>query len=149
MKGLTKKKKEEGFTLIEVMITMFFLTFIVQGLAMVSLYAQRTGIYARRLTSANILAEQSLERYRNTDYDNLPTFDGSTDCYDAQMNLLGSCGGSTVVFTHTTSVAVDTPLSNSTQVDVSVTWDEGLAWNANLAADGSYQAKVSSYISKF
>jgi len=149
MRGPMKKKKEEGFTLIEVMITMFFLTFIVQGLAMVSLYAQRTGIYARRLTSANILAEQSLESARNTAYINLPDLDGATVCYDAQMNLLGSCGASTVVFTHRTSVTVDTPLANSTQVDVSVTWDEGLAWNANLAADGSYQAKVSSYISKF
>ena len=143
------KKKEEGFTLIEVMITMFFLTFIVQGITMVSLYAQRSGIYARRLTSANILAEQSMERYRNTDYDNLPTLDAVTECYDAQMNSLASCADSKAVFTHTTSVTVDTPLANCTQVDVSVTWDEGLAWNARLAADGSYEAKVSSYISRY
>ncbi len=149
MKLFPLKRKEEGFTLIEVMITMFFLTFIVQGLAMVSLYAQRSGIYARRLTSANIIAEQAMEQYRNTDYDNLPTLHGSTSCYDAQMNLLGSCAANTVVFTRTTSVAEDTPLANTTQVDISVTWAEGLAWNARLAEDGSYQAIVSSYISKY
>jgi len=129
------------------MISMFFMMFIIQGLAMISLYAQRSGIYARRLTSANILAEKALERYRNTDYDNLVTEAGDL-CFDGFMTP-ATCGGSDAVFTQTTTVTADTPLANTSQIDVSVMWTEGMAWNARLAADGSYQAKVVSYISRY
>jgi len=144
-----REKGQRGFTLIEVMISMFFMMFIIQGLAMVSLYAQRSGIYARRLTSANILAEKALERYRNIDYDNLLTYDAEEVCFDGFMTLVGNCAAREAVFTQTTTVTADTPLANTSQIDVSVTWDEGLAWNARLAADGSYEAKVVSYISRY
>jgi Tfp pilus assembly protein PilV len=150
MKGIAvfREKKEGGFTLIEVMISMFFMMFIIQGLAMISLYAQRSGIYARRLTSANILAEKALERYRNIDYDNLATYHDEQLCFDGFMTP-ATCGTSDGVFTQTTTVTADTPLTNTAQIDVSVTWDEGMAWNARLAADGSYEAKVVSYISRY
>jgi prepilin-type N-terminal cleavage/methylation domain-containing protein len=141
--------KQAGFTLIEVMISMFIMLFIVQGMAMVSLYAQRSSIYARRLTSANMLAEQELERSRNIDYDNLATLNGDVSCFDGFMTPVANCAGSDAVFTRTTTVTADTPLANTSQIDVSVTWDEGLAWNARLAADGSYEAKVVSYISRY
>jgi Tfp pilus assembly protein PilV len=131
------------------MISMVIMLFIIQGLAMVSLYAQRSGIYARRLTSANTLAEKALERFRNIDYDNLGTYDGDEDCFDGFMTPVASCAGSNAVFTQTTTVTADTPIANTLQIDVSVTWREGLAWNARLAADGNYEAKVVSYISRY
>jgi len=62
-----------GFTLIEAMISMFFVAFIVGELAMVSGYAARSSSYARRITEANMLAEGVLEKSRNTAYTNLNT----------------------------------------------------------------------------
>jgi hypothetical protein len=115
---------------------------------MISLYSQRSGIYARRLTSANILAEKALERYRNIDYDNLATYDAEELCFDGFMTP-ATCGGSGTVFSQTTTVTADTPLANTAQIDVSVTWDDGMAYNVPVAADGSYQAKVVSYISRY
>lgn len=141
------KKDARGFTLIEVMITMFLLTFIVQGMAMVSLYAQRSGIHARRLTSANIIAEQTLEQYRNTDYDNLPTFNGAQECYDVHMASVG-CGGSPAFFTKTTAITANTPTANVSQVDVTVTWEEPWSWEG-LGSGGTQQARVVSYLSLY
>jgi prepilin-type N-terminal cleavage/methylation domain-containing protein len=62
-----------GFTLIEVMISMFFLSFIVGELAMISTYARRSTAYAQRVTEANMLAEAVLEKSRNTAWNNLNT----------------------------------------------------------------------------
>lgn len=60
-----------GFTIIEAMISMFFITFIVSEMAMVSGYAGRSSNLARRLTQANLLAEQAQEFCRNAPYLNL------------------------------------------------------------------------------
>jgi prepilin-type N-terminal cleavage/methylation domain-containing protein len=62
-----------GFTLIEVMISMFFLAFIVGEMAMVTTMARRSSAQARRVTDANMLAEAVLEKSRNTDWINLNT----------------------------------------------------------------------------
>lgn len=143
-----KIRNAEGFTLIECMITMFFMVFIIQGVAMISLYSQRSGVYARRLTSANILAEKALEMYRNIDYDNLPPFDGQQLCFDVHMGELGSCVHTDATFTQTTSVTADSPTANITLVDVTVSWVESLAWS-DWHDTGPYEAKVVSYISKY
>jgi len=68
-----------GFTLIEAMISMFFIAFIVGELAMVSGYAARSTNYARRISEANMLAEGVLEKSRNTAYANLNTRFSSLD----------------------------------------------------------------------
>ena len=146
--AVRRRKGQRGFTLIEVMITMFLMTFIVQGLAMVSLYARRSGIHARRLTSANILAEQTLEQYRNTDYTNLPTLHGVQVCYDVHMATV-ACGSDSAFFTKTTSITADTPIANVSQVDVTVSWDEQWSWDGLASGAGTQQARVVSYLSLY
>lgn len=143
-----KKGGSGGFTLIEVMVAMLFLSFIVQGLAMVALHAQRSGIHSRRLTTANILAEQAMERYRNTDYDNLATFDGQQVCFDGNMVSLG-CGASTKIFTETTTVTVDSPIANTSKVDVTVSWEDGWQWEGPTTPGGFQEAKLVSYLTKY
>jgi prepilin-type N-terminal cleavage/methylation domain-containing protein len=77
-----------GFTLIEVMISLFFLAFIVVELANVSTYARRSTAYARRLTEANMLAEAVLEKSRNTAWNNLNNlFSGASSIkFDSDRN---------------------------------------------------------------
>jgi Tfp pilus assembly protein PilV len=57
-----------GFTLIEAMISLFFLAFIVTDMGLVDTYAKRSTNAARRLTEANTIAEGVLEKSRNTAY---------------------------------------------------------------------------------
>jgi prepilin-type N-terminal cleavage/methylation domain-containing protein len=68
-----------GFTLIEVMISMFFLAFIVGEMAMVTTMARRSSAQARRVTDANMLAEAVLEKSRNTAWNNLNTSFSAAD----------------------------------------------------------------------
>lgn len=72
-------RSADGFTLIEVMISMFFLAFIVGEMAMVSTYARRSTALAQQLTEANTLAEAVLEKSRNTAWPNLNTRFSSLD----------------------------------------------------------------------
>lgn len=65
--------RDAGFTLIEVMISLFFLSFIVGGMATISVYATRSSTYAQRLTRANMIAEAVIEASRNTAFDKQKT----------------------------------------------------------------------------
>jgi Tfp pilus assembly protein PilV len=147
MKKRSHVRDAGGFTLIEVMISMFFILFIIQGVSMTALYAQKSGIYSRRLTSANMIAEKALERYRNIDYDNLATFNGQQICFNVHMNELGSCADVGAVFTQDTTVSAG-PAVNISQVDVTVIWVESLSWSDWHSA-GPQEAKVVSYISRY
>lgn len=60
-----------GFTLIETMIAMFLLSFMVAELAMVDIGAKRSATLAKRITKANALADDALEKSRNRAYTNL------------------------------------------------------------------------------
>lgn len=77
---------EQGFSLVEVMISLFFLSFMVSGLAMLSIHATRSSTYAQRLTRANMIAEAVIEASRNTAFDKLKT----QWCIDANGD--NSCG---------------------------------------------------------
>ena len=74
-----QRRNTDGFTIIEAMISMFFIAFIVGEMAMVSGYAANSSSYARRLTEANMLADAVLEQSRNTTYVNLNTRFSSLD----------------------------------------------------------------------
>lgn len=64
-------RTEDGFTLIEAMISLFLLAFIVAEMAAVSTYAQKATNFSRRLTEANMLAEGVLDKSGNTAYNSL------------------------------------------------------------------------------
>lgn len=80
-------KKQEGFTLIEVIVSMLLLTMLF--LSMIMLYAVRldrlkTGAEAR--TTASNLAEKILEEYRNMDFDEIEIGD-TASITDPDMHL--------------------------------------------------------------
>lgn len=60
-----------GFTLVETMIAMFLLSFIVGEMAMVDIGAKRSANLAKRITKANALADDAVEKSRNRSYANL------------------------------------------------------------------------------
>jgi Tfp pilus assembly protein PilV len=66
-----QRAPEAGFTFVEVMIALFMLSFIAGGMAMISIHASRSSTYAQRLTRANAIAEDVLEKSRNTAFESL------------------------------------------------------------------------------
>ena len=62
---------QAGFTLIEAMIAMFFVAFMVVEMGTVMSYASRNTNLSQRITRANTLADEAIEKSRNTAYGNL------------------------------------------------------------------------------
>ena len=77
------KEKAGGFTLVEAMISLFFVAFIASQLAMISIHGAHTSALARRVTKANMLADEAIEKTRNVPFPNIqnPIGDlGETSC---------------------------------------------------------------------
>jgi Tfp pilus assembly protein PilV len=87
MPAAAGRPRDGGFTLVEVMIALFFLSFMVAEMAMLSIHATRSSTYAQRLTRASMIAEAVVEASRNTAFDKLKT----QWCVDANGN--NSCDG--------------------------------------------------------
>ena len=162
-----------GFTLIEVMISMFFLAFIVGEVAMVSMYARRSTAYAQKVTEANMLAEAVLEKSRNTAWNHLNTrfsaldappdpivFDLTRDGIVESYNetCTPATPSATTVVTTCTCVAgpytiartvapylpsAATPYDQSTAADVSV----AVSWTD--ARGGPHQIRIATVRSKY
>ena len=71
MKRTRPINAQAGFTIIESMIAMFFLAYIVSQMGIVLMYASRTTNLSQRVTRANALAEEAVEKSRNTAYNSL------------------------------------------------------------------------------
>jgi Tfp pilus assembly protein PilV len=71
MKPTRSAPPQAGFTIIESMIAMFFLAYIVSQMGIVLMYASRTTNLSQRVTRANALAEEAVEKSRNTAYNSL------------------------------------------------------------------------------
>jgi prepilin-type N-terminal cleavage/methylation domain-containing protein len=93
-----RRAAEEGFTLIESMIAMFILAYIVGQMAMLSVYASHTSQLSRRLTRANMLADEAIAKSRNCAYSNLNL---------AIADLAEACVAAGDVSTCTSTSAID------------------------------------------
>jgi len=60
--------RDAGFTLVEAMISMFFVAFMVAEMGTVMSYASRNTNLSQRIMRANTLADEALEKSRNTAY---------------------------------------------------------------------------------
>jgi hypothetical protein len=104
MSKVTQMPKAGGFTLVEAMISLFFVAFIVSQLAMISIHGAHTSTLARRVTRANMLADEAIEKTRNRAFPNI-----QTAMNDPATALLGetSCAvGMDYDFTTKTAIAV-------------------------------------------
>ncbi len=162
MDAVRSKRSAAGFTLIEAMISMFFITFIVAEMAVVSNYARRSSAYARHVTEANMLAEGILEKSRNAAYINLNTRfsaldnppdpivfdltkDGVLEQYSETCSTSGvvtTCTCTADIYTLTRTVtpflpsaAVAFAASTAVDIDVAVGWtdDRGAAHQVRVA----------------
>lgn len=166
-------KSAAGFTLVEVMISMFFLAFIVGEMAMVSMYARRSTALAQRITEANMLAEAMLEKSRNTAWSHLNTRfsaldappdpvvfdlnrDGIVESYNetctpatpSATTVVTTCTSTAGVFTIARTVTPYLP-SSTTPFDQSAAADISVAVSWVDAKGGAHQIRNATVRSKF
>ena len=139
---------EQGFTLIEVMVSMFIISFVVGGLSMISIHASRSSQYAQRLARAMLIADSAVEKSRNTAFESLTSAWTGESCAAAGTlpSVVTTCTyAGDPPFTRTRTVQYMTTGAAATSytaaVNVGVTWGDARGQTQRIG--------VASTISKF
>ena len=152
MTGEERIQNSGGFSLVESMIAMFFVTFIVSQIAMISISAQYSSILARRITTANVLADEALEKSRNIAYNNLSLaidFNGEGNPDEACVTVLGVTTCTSVVDNLYTRVRVLSPLPAGTALNVSKQSDIDVTVNYQDAKAVAQLLRVSTVVTRY
>jgi type IV pilus assembly protein PilV len=104
---------EDGFTLIEIMITLVILSIGLTALAGLQISAIKGNTFSKRMTAAVSIANQKLEQIKDTAYANILS-ESSTQITQSNMS-----------FTRQVTVTNNSPLANTKTVNVTVTWSDG------------------------
>jgi type IV pilus assembly protein PilV len=109
-------RREQGFTLLEVLVTVLILTFGLLGTLGLTTGVIRGNFFSKNITSATAIAQNQLEAVQNEGYLK------ATTTYFPATAVNVTMGG--VNFTRTTSITNNSPASNMRTVSVTVTWNE-------------------------
>ena len=107
------EERDDGFTLIEIMITLVILSVGLLALAGLQVNAIKGNTNSRRMTTAVFIAEKKLEQIKNTPYTNIQS-ESIQQVTEASAN-----------FTRQVTVTSNNPLQNTKKIDVIVTWKDG------------------------
>lgn len=133
-----------GFSFIETMVAMALLAVIVGDVALVTMHASRSSAGAQRLAVAVTLAENAIERSRNTDFNGLDLpANPNSDCFNLWAEP-AACGGGGAVFTRTRTV---TPLAGTLASALSADVDVVVAWVDARGAGQQY--RLMSVVSRY
>ncbi len=108
----TTRTREDGFTLIEVMISVLLTAIAVIGIMALYMSQTRASAYSRHATEATVLAADKLEQLRTL------SSTGMAGSADSGLDSLGASGG---IFSRTWAVTTGTEYID---LRVTVTWDE-------------------------
>jgi type IV pilus assembly protein PilV len=120
-------KREDGFTLIEIMIALVVLSIGLVALAGLQISAMRGNTLSKRMTTAVSIANARVEQIKNMPYANIQS-ESSTQVTESNMT-----------FTRQVTVNNDSPVANTKTVNVTVTWKNG---------SKSYMVPISTVISQ-
>jgi type IV pilus assembly protein PilV len=113
MKRERLMRPEEGFTLIEIMITLVIMSIGLIALSGLQINAIRGNVFSKRLTTAVSIGQEKLEQIKNTSYANIQS-ESSTQINKSNIN-----------FTRQVIVTNNTNPANTKTVKVTVTWTQG------------------------
>ena len=85
-----KQKKNEGFSLVEVLVGIAIVAIALLGLAQLFTYSVMTNSRAERMSSATFLAQQQIDYHRNLTSDELNALADGTVDEQIDVNLDGS-----------------------------------------------------------
>jgi type II secretion system protein I len=107
-------RRNNGFTLMEVLVAMVLLTLGLLGVANLTIGVIKGNSYSKNVTTATVVAQQQIEQAQRLGYTNSNSLAGSTTV------SMGSTS-----FTRTTTVTNSTPAANMKTVSVAVSWNPG------------------------
>jgi prepilin-type N-terminal cleavage/methylation domain-containing protein len=114
-------KKDNGFTLVEILAALGIFSFAVLGLAIGTVTMIRTNQNSYLFTTASNLGQAKLEEFRamsSAAASGLPCPSyGASGCSDTRL-------GSGVVFTRSWQVTANSPAPGVTKVDVKIDWTD-------------------------
>jgi prepilin-type N-terminal cleavage/methylation domain-containing protein len=88
--NLVKKTKNEGFSLVEVLVGLAIVAIGMLGLAQLFTYTVMTNSRAERMSNAIFLAQQQIDFHRNLTSDELNTLTAGTNDEQIDVNLDGT-----------------------------------------------------------
>jgi len=88
--NLIKKRKNEGFSMVEVLVGLAIVGTALLGLAQLFTYSVMTNARAERMSNATFLAQQQIDYHRNLTADELNTLAAGTNDEQIDVNLDGS-----------------------------------------------------------
>jgi type IV pilus assembly protein PilV len=109
---------EDGFTLIEIMITLVILSIGLVALAGLQVSAIKGNAFSKRMTTAVSIANEKLEQVKDTPYAEILS-DSPTQI------LIDYPNEPRMIFTRQVTVTNNVPLANTKTVNVTVTWSDG------------------------
>uniref|UniRef100_A0A7C4MQG2 Prepilin-type N-terminal cleavage/methylation domain-containing protein n=1 Tax=Desulfatirhabdium butyrativorans TaxID=340467 RepID=A0A7C4MQG2_9BACT len=121
--AIARRRREGGFTLIEVLMAAVILAVGLLGLAAMQTAAIKANYQAKKHTLAVALAETQLEAYRNMAYDSIPS--GTITDTDVTSGDVGK-------FTRVVTIENDVPVAGVKTITVSVFWNDGKLRKATL-----------------
>ena len=125
-KAPIKRFKDEGFSLVEMLVAISILAVGLLGMAALQGTAIRGNALGMRNTEAIALIEDKIEYYKNTPYTNIA--EGTT----TETGL-----GSGSIFTRTTTIQKDVPVNDTKTISVQVSWSDPVSHSI------SYQTVIS------
>ena len=105
--------RDDGFTLVETMLTLVILSVGLTALAALQVTAIKANAFSKRMTTATLLAEAALEQLKDTPY---------AAVQSAAATAVVAAG---MQFTRQVTVTANTPVANAKTVLVAVRWTEG------------------------
>lgn len=113
---ITPLRCANGFTLVESMIALFFLSFMVGEMAMVDVGAKRSAHLAKQITKANTYADEGMEKTRNVNYAKLQLASGNMNETCAIASNIATCTSNTPIEGIFTRRRIVTPLDAANAV---------------------------------
>ena len=114
MKATQPLGPNNGFTLIEVMLTLVILSIGILAMAQLQIAAIRGNALAQRMTTAASVAEGKIEQLKNAPF------------ADIQAESPTQVTASNLNFTREVTVTNNSPMANTKTVSVIVTWKDRL-----------------------
>lgn len=109
---MKRSRSDEGTTLLEVMVAVAIAAIVLVSLITLVVASLDMEDYARRMTSATLIADAKLKEIERTGYPELSRVEGLVDENDPTG------------FSYRT-IVTETPIEDVRQVDVEVFWDKG------------------------